>query len=141
MNFQCQDSRVVCARVASSGRERAATLQRTRCPQPRASAPESGGLIGYLLGWTVPLAFCSGLIGLGVSSPFEVAVPRWLILAHGAGCVLVALLALLLTRPWQQVRPSARQHPCWWKDVDADCGWAATWNETLSRGRSRAISK
>jgi hypothetical protein len=73
-------------------------------------APDAGELGGYLLGWTVPLVFCSGLIGLAVSSLFEVAVPRWLILADGVSCALLALLALLLTRPWQQFQPTARQH-------------------------------
>jgi hypothetical protein len=39
----------------------------------------------------------------------EVTVPRWLILAHGGGCVLLVLLALLLSRPWRQLQSSGRQ--------------------------------
>jgi hypothetical protein len=69
----------------------------------------AGELGGYLLGWVVPLAFCLGLIGLAVASLFEVAVPRWLILAEGAGCALLALLAPLLTRARQQIQPTTRQ--------------------------------
>jgi hypothetical protein len=61
--------------------------------------PERDGLALYLLAWTVPLGFCAGLFALAVSSAFEVVVPRWLILAHGVGCVLVALVALLLSLP------------------------------------------
>ena len=69
------------------------------------SLPTSrGGLGSYLLAWTVPLSFCSGLLGLAVSAQFAVAVPRWFILAYGAGCVVLALLALLLSRQWQQLR-------------------------------------
>jgi hypothetical protein len=51
---------------------------------------------------TVPIVFCSGLVGLAVASLVEVEVPRWLILAHGIDCFLMALLALLLTRPWRR---------------------------------------
>jgi hypothetical protein len=36
-------------------------------------------------------------------------VPRWFALAYGAGCILLALLALLLSRPWQGPRASARR--------------------------------
>jgi hypothetical protein len=90
-------------------RESAETFLRTHCPQlrnslpeaPFAVAPEAGALAGYLLAWTAPLAFCSGLVSLAVSSPFDVAVPRWLILVCGVGCALLALLA----RPWQQSPP------------------------------------
>jgi formyltetrahydrofolate deformylase len=81
-------------------------------PPPRLEAPFSlppvrGGLGSYLLAWTVPLSFCSGLLGLAVSAQFAVAVPRWFILAYGAGCAVVSLLALLLCRPWQRLRGSA----------------------------------
>jgi hypothetical protein len=90
-------------------------------------APDAGELAGYLLAWTTLLAFCSGLVGLAVSSQFEVSVPRWLILAYGVGCALLAVLALVLSRPWQQHQPSAGQGPCAWKHVNVD-RWAATWN-------------
>jgi hypothetical protein len=70
---------------------------------------EWSGLAIYLLAWTVPLGFCSGLLGLGVSSAFEVVIPRWLILAHGGGCVLVALVAPLLSLPWQSCPTTAQQ--------------------------------
>jgi hypothetical protein len=63
-----------------------------------------GRLGGYLLAWTVPLSFCAGLLGLAVSAQFAVAVPRWFILAYGAGCAVVTLRALLLCRPWQRLR-------------------------------------
>jgi hypothetical protein len=127
---------------AYRGRESAATFRQTYCPQPRASSPEghllaaadAGGLAGYLLGLTVSLVFCSGLVALAVSSLFEVAVPRWLILADGIGCVVVALLALLLTRPWQQLQPSARQQPCRRKGAGATRDGAATWNGMPKRG-------
>jgi len=52
-----------------------------------------------------------------LSLPFEVTVPRGLIMAYGVGC---ALLALLLSPP--------RQRPCHQKGVDAASDWAATWN-------------
>ena len=74
---------------------------------PSSGPPELGGLV--LLAWTATLSFCGGLFGLAVSSAFEVAVPRWFILAHGVGCTLQALLALLLSRPWQQRPTSTRQ--------------------------------
>jgi hypothetical protein len=88
----------------------------TRClerPSPRLERPFSlppgrGGLGSYLLAWTVPLSFGSGLLGLAVLAPFGVAVPRWFILAYGAGCTGVALLALLLCRPWQRHLDPAR---------------------------------
>ena len=70
---------------------------------PSSGPPELGRLGSYLLAWTAALSFCGGLFGLAVSSAFEVAVPRWFILAYGVGC---ALLALLLSRPWQQ-RPTS----------------------------------
>ena len=43
-------------------------------------------------------------IGLAVLAPFVAEVPRWFVFAYGAGCALVALLALLLSRPWRQSR-------------------------------------
>jgi folate-dependent phosphoribosylglycinamide formyltransferase PurN len=83
-----------------------------RCPEcpparlevPFALPPGRGGLGSYLLAWTVPLSFCFGLLGLAVLSPFGAEVPRWFVLAYGAGCALVALLALLLSWPWRQPR-------------------------------------
>jgi hypothetical protein len=85
------------------------TCQQRRFPLRRTSSlgaaltprPEWCGLAIYLLAWTVPLGFCAGLVGLAVSSAFEVVVPRGLILAYGGGCVLVALVAPLLSLPWQ----------------------------------------
>jgi hypothetical protein len=82
---------------------------RRRFPQRRPSSseealtprPEFRGLAPYLLAWAAPPGFCSGLIGLAVSPAFEVVVPRWLILAYGGGWVLVALVAPLLSLPWQ----------------------------------------
>jgi hypothetical protein len=95
---------------------------------------ESGTLAGYLLAWTVPIVFCAGLVGLAVSSLLEVAVPRWLILAHGIGCFLAALLAPLLTRP--------RRQPCHREDAATDHDRAATWNVSPTRrqrGRESAV--
>jgi len=76
---------------------------------PSSGPPELSGLDSYLLAWTATLSFCGGLFGLAVSSALEVAVPRWFILAYGVGCALLALLALLLSRPWQQFPSSTRQ--------------------------------
>jgi Formyl transferase len=95
----------------------AGACRQTRCPErlpPRLEGafslpPGRGGLGSYLLAWTVPLSFCSGLLGLAVLARFGVAVPRWFALAYGAGCTVVALLALLLSRPWQRPRASARR--------------------------------
>jgi hypothetical protein len=64
--------------------------------------PEPSGLSGFVLAGTVPLWFCSGLVGLAVAPPLGVAVPRWLILAYGVGCALLALLALLVSQPRAQ---------------------------------------
>jgi hypothetical protein len=75
-------------------------------PAPSTSA----GGAGYLLASMVPLVFCSGLLGLAVSPAFEVAVPRGLILAWGAGCAVVALVAPLLSGPGQQ-RPAPVPFP------------------------------
>jgi hypothetical protein len=116
MTLECQHGIAVQGGVAKRGRESTGTFLPTHCPQPRtflqddlSLPPEWGALAGAVLACAVPLAFCSGLIGLAVSSRFE--VPRWLILVYGVGCVLLALLALSLSRPWQQVRPSARPLP------------------------------
>jgi hypothetical protein len=126
MTLNRYDNLAVHVGVASHGRYSAGTFPRTDCSQPRTSRQEGltlptewDRLAGYLA-CTVPVAFCSGLVGLAVSPLFEVAVPRWLILAYGGGCTLVALLAPLLTRPWQQ--PSHR------KGADANRDRAATWN-------------
>jgi hypothetical protein len=73
---------------------------------PSSGPPELSGLNSCLLAWTAALSVIGGLIGLAVSPAFEVAVPRWFILAYGVGCALQALLALLLSRPWQQ-RPTS----------------------------------
>jgi hypothetical protein len=72
---------------------------------PPLARPVRAGWTAYLLGWTASLSFCGGLFGLAVSPALEVAVPRWFILAYGIGCPLLALLAVLLRRPWQQ-RPT-----------------------------------
>jgi hypothetical protein len=71
-----------------------------------------GGLDGYLMAWAAALSFCGGLFGLAVSPALEVAVPRWFILAYAAGCAVLAPLALLLSRPWQQRPTSTRQYRC-----------------------------
>jgi hypothetical protein len=94
---------------------------------------EGGGAAGYLLTWTAALAFCSSLIGLAALPRFGVAVPRWLIFADGVVCTLLPLLAMLLSRPWRQLQPSAHQQHLPLKGVDADGGWAATWNGPLPR--------
>ena len=125
MTLNCQDNFAGHVGVANRGRDSAGNHLRTDGSGPRTSRQEDltlptewGSLTGYLLAGTVPLAFCSGLVGLAVSPLFEVAVPRWLILAHGIDCFLLALLAVLLTRPWRQ--PSHRK--------GADRDWPATWN-------------
>ena len=77
----------------------------TRCPTARApwqedssSGPQrQSGLAGYLLAWASALSYCEGLFYLAVLPPCGVAVPRWLIFAYGVGCVLLAVLALLLS--------------------------------------------
>jgi hypothetical protein len=82
----------------------------TRCPGRRAPelegpvafVPGRSGLIGFLLASTVPLWFCAGLVGLAVAPSLGAPVPRWLILAYGVGCVLLALLALLVSQPRAQ---------------------------------------
>src|SRR5262249_24970740 len=61
-----------------------------------------------LLACGAPLAFCSGLLQLAVLPAHGVAVPRWLVLAHGIGCALLALLALALNQP-RQPQPSGRR--------------------------------
>jgi hypothetical protein len=79
---------------------------------PVAFVPGRSGLIGFLLAWTVPLGFCAGLVGLAVTPSFGAEVPRWLILAGGVVCVLLAMLALLWSEP----------------------GW---WSRTASTGKGR----
>ena len=105
---------------------------RRRFPERRTSSaeegrtprPEWGGLALYLLTWTVPLGFCAGLFGLAVCSAFEVVVPRWLILAHGVGCVLVALVVPLLSLPWQRRQNAGQQHHGFPMDEDVTALWA-----------------
>jgi hypothetical protein len=77
--------------------------------------PGRGGPGGYLLAWTGPLSFCAGLFVLALLPPLGVAVPRWLILAHGVGSALLMLLALRLSRPWRQLQAPAHQpgYPRW----------------------------
>jgi hypothetical protein len=53
--------------------------------------------------------FCSGLFALAVLPYHGVAVPRWLILAYGLGCVLMALAAPLLSRRSSAPLPSGQQ--------------------------------
>jgi hypothetical protein len=132
MTLNRQDTYAAHVGVASRGPNSAGTFPRTACSQPRTARqegltlpPEWARLAGYLLAWTVPVVFCSGFVGLAVSSLFEVAVPRWVVLAHGIDCILVALLALLLTGPWQQ--------PCHGKGEDANRDWAETWNGSRER--------
>jgi hypothetical protein len=71
--------------------------------------PEWSRQAVYLLAWTVPLGFCAGLFALAISPAFEVVIPRWLVLAHGGSCVLVALVAPLLSLPWQHRRTTWQQ--------------------------------
>src|SRR5262249_11686152 len=65
---------------------------------PRALPPERGGVACFLLGLTVAPAFCSGLFALSLLPSLGVAVPRWLMLACGFGCALMALVAPHLSR-------------------------------------------
>jgi hypothetical protein len=58
---------------------------------------------------TVGPAFCSGLIALAVLPSHGVAVPRWLILVCGFGCVLLALAAAVVSRSANAPRPSWQQ--------------------------------
>jgi hypothetical protein len=85
---------------------------------------ERVSLGGYLLGWTAPLSFCAGLCGLAVSSAFEVAVPRWSIVGYGAACVLLALLAQVLSRSWQQLQTSGQPDCGFLMGDDAAALWA-----------------
>jgi hypothetical protein len=133
MTLNRHDNPTVHVGVANRGRESAGAFLRTDGSQPRTSRQEGltlptecGRLAGYLLAWAVPVAFCSGLVGLAVSPLLEVAVPPRLILAHGIDCSLVALPALLLARPWRQ--PSHRM------GADANRDWAATSNGPPGRG-------
>jgi hypothetical protein len=77
----------------------------TRRPEARALRQEGSssgphrqsGLGGYLLTWASALFYCGGLFCLAVLPPCGLAVPRWLILAYGVGCALLAVRALLLS--------------------------------------------
>jgi hypothetical protein len=91
-------------------------------------AARRGGLGAYLLAWEAALLFCAGLVALAVLPSSGVTVPRAAILAHGAHCALLALLALLLGGPWQgspgevpPAPPQARQGlgPCWAREAGA----------------------
>jgi hypothetical protein len=108
---------------------------------PQCVGAERGGLAVYLLAWAAPLSFCAGLVALAVLPSFGVAVPRGFILVHGAHCTLLALLALLLRRPWLPLQSPARQHRRHPKDVGAAGGWAATWKGPRASARSRALLK
>jgi hypothetical protein len=116
MTVNRQGVRAVRVGAANRAREVAEPFLRKHCPRLRASrqdghspTPEWGGHGAPLLACAVPLAFCSGLLQLVVLPAHGVVVPRWLILAHGAGCVLLAVLALLLSRPWRQRQPSGSE--------------------------------
>jgi hypothetical protein len=87
---------------------------RRACSQggPSALPPERGGLAAFLLGCLVAPVFCGGLFGLAVLPTQGVAVPRWLILAYGFGCVLLALAAAALGRRGSALRPSGQQDRC-----------------------------
>jgi hypothetical protein len=76
--------------------------------RPIVLRPDRGDLAGLLLACLVGLAFCSGLIALAVLPSQGVAVPRWVILAYGFGCVLLALAAPLLSRRGGASRPVKR---------------------------------
>jgi hypothetical protein len=105
------ESGMMVTRGAWGAGERSAAPAKLLAGRPLCVKPEWLGLGGYLLGWTAALSFCSGLCGLAVSSAFEVAVPRWFILAYGAACALLALLPTISSRSWQQLQTS-RQPDC-----------------------------
>jgi hypothetical protein len=114
MSFNRQDGQAVQVGVFNRGRDLPRTFARMHVPQPSTSWEESpssglprwGALEGYLLAWTAALSFSGGLFVLAVLPPLGVEVTRAFILASGLGCVLLALLALLLSRPWQQHQPA-----------------------------------
>jgi hypothetical protein len=93
-------------------------------PQVNLLPLSRGGLGGYLLAWAGALSFCSGLLGLAALPPLGVEVPRGLIFGYGAGCALLALQSLLLSRPWQQWAAGSPGHrlPAGWKRA-AWCRW------------------
>ena len=114
MTFERLDGIAVCDGVADSGWASAGSLLRTPCLQRRTGwlenlspPPARGGLAGALLGAAAPLAFCLGLVALAASAPLEATAPRWFILVYGAGCVLLALLAVLLSGPGRTPAQSA----------------------------------
>jgi hypothetical protein len=113
-----QDGLTVHIGVAKSERLMTGPLPSTRCPRagtwqdrPLSRAPEWVGLAGFVLACLVLPAFCLGLFALAMLPSLEVAVPRWLILTYGAGCVLLAQLAVLLSSPWQQRQPALELSP------------------------------
>jgi hypothetical protein len=57
---------------------------------------------GYTLAWLTALVFTLGLVGLAVLPSCGVAVPSRLVLVCGGGCVLLILLTMFRSRPWQQ---------------------------------------
>jgi hypothetical protein len=142
MTFERQDSIAIRVCGADCVRESARTFLRTHGPQPGVSwqegpslPPDRSGPAGPLLACAAALAFCSGLVELALSSPFESPAPRWFILAYGVACVLLALLALLLSGPRRRQRRR--------KGVDLDGYWAATWNgsrPTPAPARSRSVA-
>jgi hypothetical protein len=141
MTIGCQVDIAAHVGGADRGQASAGAILRTRRPQPETSweeslslPPEPGGLAGALLACTAPLAFCSGLIGLAMSSLLEAPAPRWLILAYGGGCVLLALLAALLSRP-RRIPSPARPLRCCGTSVDVDGDGLATWNGSPASAR------
>src|SRR5262245_6513791 len=87
-------------RLAPTPRAAVRLVQPTRGLEvARARPPEPGSWWAYLLALAVPVAFCGGLLQLALLPALGVTVPRWLILAYGVGCILLALLAILLSPP------------------------------------------
>jgi hypothetical protein len=105
--------------VANGQRQTTGPLPRRRCPPAGTSWQEGhlsrptewAGLGALLLACALAATFCAGLLALAVLPPLGVAVPRWLILAYGAGCVLLGLLAVRLSGPWQQRQPALEPPP------------------------------
>jgi hypothetical protein len=70
---------------------------------------ERGGSGGYLLAWLAALLFCAGLVVLAVLPPCGVPVPPGFVRVCAAACAGLVLLAMFVSRPWQQVQASPRR--------------------------------
>jgi hypothetical protein len=105
MTLNCQGGLMVPAHVTNGGRPVTRLLPPRCCLRTGPSwqeGPAWARLVGFVLACLVLPAFCLGLIALAVLPSLEIAVPRWLILVYGAGCVLLAVLAVLLRGPWHE---------------------------------------